>query len=150
MAVTDKYQSLIDLADQIGISGLKTREENGVLYIDGVAGSASAKQQLWDEYNRIDPDYRSGDLVMNISAPDDGVGTSSGLMDDGVGTSSGLMDDGVGTSSGKTYTVQSGDSLSKIGEKFGVSWQKIYDANRDKLDDPDTIHPGQELTIPSE
>ena len=80
MAVTDKYQSLIDLANQIGISGLKTREENGVLYIDGVAGSASAKQQLWDEYNRIDPDYRSGDLVMNISAPeaDDGVGTSSG------------------------------------------------------------------------
>ena len=54
----------------------------------------------------------------------------------------GLMDDGVGTSSGKTYTVQSGDSLSKIGEKFGVSWQKIYDANRDKLDDPDTNSSG--------
>ncbi|MGI9054994.1 MAG: LysM peptidoglycan-binding domain-containing protein [Pyrinomonadaceae bacterium] len=137
MAVTDKYQSLIDLAKQLGVSGLNTREENGVLYIDGVAGSASAKQQLWDEYNRIDPDYRSGDLVMNISAPEGGVGTSSGLADDGVGTSS-----------GGSYTVQSGDSLSKIGEKFGVSWQKIYDANRDKLDDPDKIHPGQELTIP--
>ena len=141
MAVTDKYQSLIDLAKQLGVSGLNTREENGVLYIDGVAGSASAKQQLWDEYNRIDPDYRSGDLVMNISAPE---------TDDGVGTSSGLADDGVGTSSGKTYTVQSGDSLSKIGEKFGVSWQKIFDANRDKLDDPDEIQPGQELTIPAE
>ncbi len=70
MAVADKYQSLIDLANQIGVSGLNTREENGVLYVDGVAGSASAKQQLWDEYNRIDPDYRSGDLVMNISAPE--------------------------------------------------------------------------------
>lgn len=140
MAVADKYQSLIDLANQLGVSGLNTREENGVLYIDGVAGSASAKQQLWDEYNRIDPDYRSGDLVMSISAPDDGVGTSSGDGGDG----------GVGTSSGKTYTVQSGDSLSAIGSKFGVSWQKIFEANRDKLDDPDKIFPGQELTIPSE
>jgi nucleoid-associated protein YgaU len=139
MAVADKYQSLIDLANQLGVSGLNTREENGVLYIDGVAGSASAKQQLWDEYNRIDPDYRSGDLVLNISAPDGGVGTSSGLADDGVGTSS-----------GKTYTVQSGDTLSGIGAKFGVSWQKIFEANRDKLDDPDQIYPGQELTIPEE
>lgn len=131
MAVQDKYQSLIDLANQLGVSGLNTREDNGVLYIDGVAGSASAKQQLWDEYNRIDPDYRSGDLVMNISAPE---------ADDGVGTSSG----------GGKYTVQSGDTLSRIGSKYGVSWQKIYEANRDKLDDPDKIYPGQELTIPSE
>jgi nucleoid-associated protein YgaU len=131
MAVQDKYQSLIDLANQLGVSGLSTREENGVLYIDGVAGSAAAKQQLWDEYNRIDPDYRSGDLVLNISAPESDGG-----------------DGGVGTSSGKTYTVKPGDTLSKIGSQFGVSWQKIFEANRDKLDDPDKIFPGQELTIP--
>ena len=130
MAVQEKYQSLLDLASQLGVSGLNTREDNGVLYVDGVAGSASAKQQLWDEYNRLDPDYRSGDLVMNISAPEG--------------------DGGVGTSSGGTYTVQAGDSLSKIGAKYGVSWQKIFEANRDKLDDPDEIQPGQELTIPSE
>ena len=127
MALTDKYQSLVDLANQLGISGLNTREENGVMYVDGVAGSAEAKQQLWDEYGRIDPDYRSGDLVMNVSAPEGGSG---------------------GSGSGSTYTVQSGDSLSKIGSKYGVSWQKIFDANRDKLDDPDKIQPGQELTIP--
>jgi nucleoid-associated protein YgaU len=29
-----------------------------------------------------------------------------------------------------------------------VSWQDIYEANRDKLDDPDKIFPGQELNIP--
>jgi nucleoid-associated protein YgaU len=127
--LAEKYQSLIDLANQLGISGLNTREENGVMYVDGVAGSADAKQKLWDEYGRIDPEYRSGDLVMNISAPE---GSSSG------------------SSGGQTYTVQSGDSLGKIGERYGVSWQKIYDANRDKLDNPDKIFPGQELTIPQE
>ncbi len=127
--LTEKYQSLIDLANQIGVSGFNTREENGVLYVDGVAASAEAKQQLWDEYGRIDPDYRSGDVVMNISAPEASASASAG---------------------GSTYTVQSGDSLSKIGSKYGVSWQKIFEANRDKLDDPDEIQPGQELKIPQE
>ncbi len=129
MALTDKYQSLVDLANQLGISSLNTREENGVMYVDGVAGSAEAKQQLWDEYGRIDPDYRSGDLVMNVSAPE---GSSSG------------------SGSGSSYTVQSGDTLSKIGSHYGISWQKIFEANRDKLDDPDKINVGQELTIPQE
>jgi nucleoid-associated protein YgaU len=131
MAVTEKYQSLIDMAKQLGVSGLDVRESDGVLKIEGVAGSAQAKQQLWDEYGRIDPDYRSGDLVLDISAPEGGASSA-----------------GSG-SSGGTYTVQSGDTLSKIGQRYGVGWQKIYEANRDKLDDPDKIQPGQELTIPS-
>ena len=133
--LTDKYQSLIDMANQLGISGLNVNEENGVLKVDGVAGSAEAKQQLWDEYGRLDPDYRSGDLVMNISAPEASASASSG---------------GGSSSGGSTYTVQSGDTLSKIGSHYGVSWQKIFEANRDKLDDADKIRPGQELKIPQD
>ena len=133
MALMEKYQSLIDMANQLGISGLNVVESDNVLTIDGVAGSAQAKQQLWDEYGRIDPDYRSGDVVLNISAPEGDAGSSSS---------------GSKGSSGSTYTVQAGDSLSKIGSHYGVSWQKIFEANRDKLDDPDKIRPGQELTIP--
>ena len=124
----EKYQSLIDLANQAGVSSLNVQEDNGVLRISGVAGSAQAKQQLWDEYGRIDPDYRSGDLVLDISAPENASA--------------------VGGSGGSTYTVQAGDSLSKIGTRMGVSWKEIFEANRDKLDDPDKIYPGQELTIP--
>jgi nucleoid-associated protein YgaU len=130
MALIEKYQSLIDMANQLGVSGLNVTEENGTLNVEGTAGSAEAKQQLWDEYGRLDPDFRSGDVVMNISAPE---GTGSG--------SSG---------SGSTYTVQAGDSLSKIGSRYGVSWQKIFEANRGTLSDPDKIQPGQELTIPQE
>ncbi len=123
MSLQEKYQSLIDMANQLGISGLNVTEGDGFIQIEGAASSPEAKQQLWDEYNRIDPEYRSGDLVLNISAPE---------------------------ASSNTYTVQAGDSLSKIGTHYGVSWQKIFEANRDKLDDPDKIYPGQELTIPSE
>ena len=51
-----------------------------------------------------------------------------------------------------TYTVKSGDSLSKIAKHLygdANSWHKIFDANRDKIKNPDLIHPGQVLTIPS-
>ncbi|MGI8494568.1 MAG: LysM peptidoglycan-binding domain-containing protein [Pyrinomonadaceae bacterium] len=123
MSVQEKYQSLVDMANRVGVSNLNVTEGDGFIKMEGSAPSAEAKQQLWDEYNRIDPDYRSGDLVLDITAPE---ATSS------------------------TYTVQSGDSLSKIGTHYGISWQKIYDANRDKLDNPDKIFPGQELTIPQE
>lgn len=50
------------------------------------------------------------------------------------------------------YTVRSGDTLSEIAKReYGDAgqWRRIYEANRDQLDDPDLIHPGQELKIPA-
>ncbi len=52
-----------------------------------------------------------------------------------------------GQATGGSYTVQSGDTLSEIGERHGVSWQSIAAANN--IANPDLIHPGQQLTIPS-
>ena len=52
---------------------------------------------------------------------------------------------------GKTYTVRSGDSLSKIAKaEYGDAskWKQIYEANKDKIKNPDLIYPGQEFTIP--
>jgi len=51
----------------------------------------------------------------------------------------------------QTYTVKSGDSLSKIAKHIygdANKWHVIYEANRDKIKNPDLIHPGQEFTIP--
>lgn len=128
MALQEKYQSLIDLANQSGISNLNVTEGEGFIKIEGSAPSAEVKQQLWDEYGRLDPDFRSGDLVLDVTAPE------------GAGA--------MGGGGNNYYTVQAGDSLSKIGAHHGVSWQKIFEANRDMLDDPNKIQPGQELKIP--
>jgi nucleoid-associated protein YgaU len=52
----------------------------------------------------------------------------------------------------QTYTVVSGDSLSKISKHFygdANHWRRIFDANTDILKDPDEIYPGQTLKIPS-
>lgn len=52
---------------------------------------------------------------------------------------------------GRIYVVKAGDSLSKIAkEVYGDAkrWKEIYEANKDKIKNPDVIHPGQELVIP--
>ena len=120
--LVDKYSSVIDLATSLGIEDLSINEGDGVLHIDGTAANAGDKQKIWDEYSKIDPEFRAGDLVLNIT--------------------------NAGGDAVTTYTVQSGDTLSKIGSNYGVSWQAIFEANRDILDNPDLIQPGQELKIP--
>lgn len=49
------------------------------------------------------------------------------------------------------YTVQKGDNLSKIAKNLlgdANAWKQIFEANRDVLDNPDKIFPGQTLKIP--
>lgn len=121
MELTEKYQPLIDIANQNGVSNLQVAEQEGVLYITGTTSNGAVKQQMWDEYGKIDPDYRAGDLVLNIEVEGGGY---------------------------EEYTVVSGDSLSRIASHWGTNWKQIWDANRDQLKDPNKIYPGQVLKIP--
>lgn len=50
-----------------------------------------------------------------------------------------------------THTVQAGETLSRIAKEYygdEKHYRKIYEANRDQLDDPDNIGVGQRLRIP--
>lgn len=66
MTLTTKYQGLIDVANSSGIENLQIAEQEGVLHIRGTAPSADVKNKLWDVYNQLDPNYLSGDVVMNV------------------------------------------------------------------------------------
>ncbi len=123
MSLQTKYQQLIQAIRQKATGEVKVVEQDNVLYIDGPVNSESDKDALWQVYNTIDPDYRAGDLRLNLEV-------SGGQME-------------------QEYTVKSGDSLSKIGSHFGVNWKSIYEANKDIIKNPDLIQPGWKLKIPS-
>lgn len=67
MALQDKYRELTGAASASGIRNLQVREKDGVLYIDGEAPTGSVKDKLWDIYNKLDPNFLSGDVVMNVN-----------------------------------------------------------------------------------
>lgn len=122
MALQDKYADLVQFANGNGISNLTVNEQEGVLYVTCTAPTNQVKDQLWNLYETIDPEMRAADLVLNVS---------------------------VDQSVPETYEVKAGDNLSKIAKKYsGISWKDIFEANKDKLSDPDKIFPGQVLTIP--
>jgi nucleoid-associated protein YgaU len=74
--------------------------------------------------------------VSNVQTDSSSTGPSSGSM----------------TKARTTYTVKKGDTLSKIArEIYGDAdeWLKIFEANRDEVEDPDEIQPGQKLKLPA-
>ncbi len=97
-----------------------------------------------------DDDADFSDVGSDSSSTARRTGGSADFSDVSGGSSSEApgFDSGGG---GQSYTVKSGDSLSKIAKHFygdGSKWNRIFEANRDKISNPDLIHPGQEFTIP--
>jgi nucleoid-associated protein YgaU len=133
-----KYQRVIDTAKQQNIHLEHVHEDQGKLVITGAAPSDDAKNRVWDQIKAIDANYRDVQVDIRID-PSIAAATQAA----GASASGGQQT--------RTYTVKSGDSLSKISQQFYGSaneYMKIFEANRDKLSDPNRIQPGQELVIP--
>ena len=130
-----KYQSVLNMADQQKIQFQNLHVQDNKLFIRGVAPSEDAKNKFWDQIKLVNPN--TDDITADISVD------SSRAMGAAAGGGSGQ--------GGQTYTVKSGDNLSKISKQFygdANEYMRIFYANRDKLNDPDRIQVGQQLTIP--
>jgi LysM repeat protein len=129
-----KYQSVLTFMEQQQVRLQNLHVENGKLVIRATAPSEAVKNKVWDQIKLVDRDY--SDLSADFTvAP--GQGGPAG---------------GTAAPSARTYTVKSGDTLSKISAQFygdANRYNKIFEANRDQLSDPDKIKPGQTLKIPS-
>ena len=80
-----------------------------------------------------------------------GGGTGKPDFSNVQGKVDGVPDGGGAGAGEQSYTVQKGDTLSHIAQKhYGKAskWHAIFDANRDQIDDPDKIFPGQVLKLP--
>jgi len=129
-----KYQSVLTTADQQHVQFHNLHVQDNKLFIKGTAPSDDAKGKFWDQIKLVNP--TQDDITADINVD------SSRAAGAAVG----------GMSAGETYTVKSGDTLSKISkELYGDSheYMRIFYANRNTLKDPDKIQVGQQLTIPA-
>ena len=120
-----KYQSVLNLGEQLEIKNGDVKEENGVLHISGTAKNQYEKNLIWDEIKKVGGEAPS-DIVADISIED--------------------------TSVYANHTVQSGETLGKIAKHYygdAMKYKEIFEANTNILKSADLIHPGQELVIPN-
>jgi nucleoid-associated protein YgaU len=124
MNLRDKYNHAIQTAKELRMQG-SAEERDGKLYFKGLVKNQAEVNKIWDAI-KTGPDWRNdlvGEVTIDPNAPKE-----------------------------VTYTVQSGDTLSKIAKQHlgdANAYMKIFNANKDQLSDPDKIKPGQVLKIPS-
>jgi nucleoid-associated protein YgaU len=134
-----KYGPAMNQMKQLGVRLEHVHMQDDKLFVQGAAPSQEVKNKVWDQIKQIDPGY--SDLTCDITV--DSSMAPAQTMSAGASTS--------GAGSERRYTVQAGDSLSKIASRFygnAGQYMKIYEANRNTLSDPDKIRAGQELIIP--
>ena len=130
-----KYQSVLNMADQQHIQFQNLHVQDNKLYIKGIAPSEDAKDKFWDQIKLVNP--AADDITADLSVD------QSRTM--------GAAAAGGQPQGSQTYTVKSGDTLSKISKQFygdANEYMRIFYANRDTLRDPDRIQAGQQLAIP--
>jgi nucleoid-associated protein YgaU len=129
-----KYQSVLNFIQAQGANLQNVNMEGDKLFIRATAASAEVKDKIWDQIKLVDPNF--SDLTAQIDAPAAQAAAAS---------ASGP------SSSARTYHVQPGDNLSKISKQFygdANKYMKIYEANKDKMADPDHVRAGTDLIIP--
>ena len=130
MGLRDKYSHAILTAKNLRMQG-SAEERDGKLYFKGTTQTQEEANQIWDAIKTI-TDW-STDVVADIKATGGGASASAGA-------------------GAQTYTVKAGDTLSKIAKEHlgdANAYMKIFNANKDQLQDPDRIKPGQVLKMPA-
>jgi nucleoid-associated protein YgaU len=130
MALRDTYNYAIQTAKNLGFQG-GAEEREGKLHFKGTVQKQEDANKIWDAIKTI-PTWQK-DVVADIRATSTGTGGGTAQAE-------------------RTYTVKSGDTLSRIAKEMlgdANAYTDIFNANRDQLTDPDKIQPGQVLKIPA-
>ena len=134
-----KYQPVQNAMAQHQVRLQNLNMQGDKLLMRAQAPSQDAKNRVWDVIKLVDP--TASDVIVDITVQESAQAPRTQ-------TAGASVSGGQAT---RTYTVQPGDSLSKISQQFygnASEYMKIFEANRNQLDNPNTIRPGQQLIIP--
>jgi LysM repeat protein len=135
-----KYSAALSAVQQQQVRLSHVHIQDNKLFIQGVAPSEQAKDKVWDAIKSVNPNW-SQELTADISVDPNAQAAQKQAAPQAASQNT-----------GRSYTVQAGDTLSKISKEFYGSageYMKIFEANRGTLSDPNKIAPGQNLTIPA-
>jgi nucleoid-associated protein YgaU len=127
-----KYQTVLKAVQEKSVRLANLHLQDNKLFVRGAAPSQAVKNHIWDLIKIINPKF--DDITADITV-DESLAPKPAAPPPVP----------------RTYTVQAGDTLSKISRQFygdAGKYMKIFEANRDKLSNPDLIKVGQVLTIP--
>jgi len=133
-----KYQSVVNAMGQYQVRVQNLHMDRDKLYMRTEAPSQDAKNKVWDQIKLVDPSY--SDLIADITVSES---AAPRMQTAGAGIGGG--------ENVRRYTVQPGDTLSRISQQFygnANQYMRIFEANREQLNDPNRIRPGQQLLIP--
>jgi LysM repeat protein len=159
-ALRMKYEPVIQEAQKQGVHISKLGEQDGKLVIEGTAPSLDAANKVWDEIKRVDPNMEGLMANFPVSSPE--ATTPAESSSNGETGSSPPSDENdvsrakpamPAAPEGGMYTVKPGDTLSRISQHFygnTQDYKRILEANKGQLTNPDLIHVGQQLTIPTD
>ena len=150
----NKYQSVIQMVQAEGIQLANLHQQDGKLFIKGAAPSLEAANKVWDEIKRINPklDDITADFPVDPTLASKRVPSAAPPASAPSTPSTPSTPSGKQTPQFQLYTVKPGDTLSKISQQFygnAKDYMRIFNANKDKLKDPDHVNAGQELKIPA-
>ena len=134
-----KYQPVQNAMAQYQVRLQNLNMQGDKLFMRAEAPSQDAKNRVWDEIKLVDPSF--SDLIADITVNE----STQAPRAQSAGASV------SGGQSIRSYTVKSGDTLSKISKQFygnADQYMKIFEANRHQLSDPNNIQVGQNLIIP--
>lgn len=112
-------------SDNPGVEGLGVTYEDGVVSLTGKAESAEAMEKAV---------LMAGNVAGVTEVKVDGLDSPEPADDV------------------EYYTIESGDSLSKIAKQFygnAMDYPKLFEANKEVIKDPDLIYPGQKIRVPA-
>ena len=135
----NKYQGALSTIQQKGVRLTHLHVQDNKLFMEGAAPSEEIKNEVWNQIKAADPSYSDVTCELTVDASLAPAQSQAAAASAGNSTGS------------RTYKVQPGDTLSKIAKQFygnANDYNRIFEANRDKLESADKIRAGQELVVP--
>lgn len=130
-----KYQKVTDAIQQANGSLKNVNMEGDKLLIRAEVANEQLKNKIWDQIKQVDASFSDlhADIIVNSAIQPPPIAAAAN------------------STGQRTYVVQAGENLSHIAQQFygkASEYNKIFEANRDKMSNPDTLRAGTTLVIP--